>query len=350
VDALTFLAKPPKRQPVYALIGDEDFLKRRVREEIVAAALGDTDPAFAVAAYAGDKLDFSTVRNDLETLPFLSPCRIVMIDGADHKPAPNAESFLTKQRAALEAYVAKPSPTNILILDVKSFPETTKLAKALPDAAKVSCKAPYANKLPAWAAEWAKTGHGKKLATDAAEVLVELVGPSMGMLDQELEKLAVAVGKAPAITAEDVVKLVGRSRSADVFRIMDAVGEGKPAAAIAILEDLFAEGEDPMAILGPLTWQLRQLAAIGRSLGEGQALGPAMDAAKVPRFRREGYEKQVRWLGRRRLDRLTEWLVEINLGLKGGNALPERVQVERLIVKLARPRGDVSPTRERGTG
>ena len=41
---------------------------------------------------------------------------------------------------------------------------------------------------------------------------------------------------------------------------------------------------------------------------------------------------------RRRLDRLTEWLLELDLGLKGGNLLPERVQVERLVVKLARPR------------
>ena len=32
-------------------------------------------------------------------------------------------------------------------------------------------------------------------------------------------------------------------------------------------------------------------------------------------------------------------LIEINLGLKGGNPLPEKMQLERLLVKLARPRG-----------
>ena len=46
----------------------------------------------------------------------------------------------------------------------------------------------------------------------------------------------------------------------------------------------------------------------------------------------------MKHLGGRRLLKLTDWLVEINLGLKGGNALPERVQVERLVVMLARPR------------
>ncbi len=335
MDALPFLATAnPKRQPIYALSGDEGFLKRLVRERIVSAALGDADAAFAVAVYAGDKLDFSTVRNELDTLPFLAPYRLVVVE--------NADPFVTEHRQALEQCVAKPSTVGVLILEAKTFPETTKLAKALPDGAKIACKAPPPYKLPAWCVEWAKSRHGKKLAPDAAELLVELVGSSMGQLDQELGKLASAVGAKPAIATEDVERLVGRSKAADVFRIMDAVGEGKPGEALSILEDLFAEGEDPMGVIGPLTAQLRKLAAAGRlHLVEGMPLGPAIDAVGIPRnweSRRISFEKQLKHLGKRRLEKLTEWLTEINFGLKGGNALPERVQVERLVVKLARSR------------
>ncbi len=333
MDALPFLrTASPKRQPIYALSGDEDFLKRLVRERIITLALGEADPAFAVSVYAGEKLDFSTVRNELDTVPFLAPCRLVIID--------NADPFVTEHRPILEKYASKPSNLGILILDVKTFPETTKLAKAIPDAAKIACKSPPQYKLPAWCIEWAKTQHKKKLATDAAELLVELVGSAMGLLDQELAKLAVAVGARSAIAVADVEQFVSRSKSADVFRIMDAIGEGRPGAALSILEDLFAEGEDPMAILGPMTAQLRKLAAVGRLTAEGLPLGEAMNVAKVPGWEkaRISFEKQLRYLGRRRLERLTEWLTEINLGVKGGNALPERVQVERLVVMLARPR------------
>src|SRR3954462_13886751 len=122
MDALQFLnAAKSKRQPVYVLAGDEDFLKRRARDAIPGLALGDADPAFAVSAYPGDKLDFSTVRNDLDTLPFLSPVRIVVVE--------NADPFVTAHRPALEKYAAKSSAAGILILDVtsKSFAETTKL-------------------------------------------------------------------------------------------------------------------------------------------------------------------------------------------------------------------------------
>ena len=337
MDALAFLkAGPPSRQPVYALVGDEDFLKGRARERIIAVALGGEDPAFAVSVYQGDKIDFSTARNELETLPFLAPCRVVIVEAAD--------TFVTDNRPALEAYVAKPSSVGVLVLDVKTFPDNTKLAKALPDAAKIACKTPPAYKiheLKPWLVEWAKTAHKKKLAPDAAELMLELVGASMGSLNQELGKLAVAVGAKPGIAVEDVDRMVGRSKAADVFRIMDAIGDGKPGEALSVLEELFTEGEDPMAVMGPLTAQLRKLAAVGRlHFGEKMSLGPAMDAAGVPKWdkARIACEKQMKHLGGRRLLKLTDWLVEINLGLKGGNALPERVQVERLVVMLARPR------------
>jgi DNA polymerase-3 subunit delta len=335
MDALSFLATAnPKRQPVYAVGGDEDFLKRLVRERIISATLGDAEPDFAVTIVPGDRLDFSTVRNELDTRPFLAPCRVLIVE--------NADTFVTDNRAALEQYVGKPSSVGVLVLEVKSFPETTKLAKALPDTSKVLCKAPPPYKLPPWCVEWAKTRYNKKLALPAAELLVELVGGGMGLLDQELGKLTGAVGAKSAITADDVAKLVGRSKAAEVFRIMDAIGDGNATEALNILEDLFAEGEDPMAVLGPMTAQLRKLAAVGRLTAEGMPLGPAMNAAKVPTWEkaRTSFEKQLKHLGRRRLGRLTEWLTEINLGLKGGNPLPERVQVERLIVMLARPRED----------
>src|SRR5207253_7632382 len=120
------------------------------------------------------------------------------------------------------------------------------------------------NKLPAWSIGWARTAHNKKLSMAAAELLVQLVGSAMGLLDQEIEKLTVAVGPKASIEAEDVDRLVGRSATADVFRILDAIGEGRPRDALGILDMLLAEGEDPMAILGPMAGQLRRLAAVGR--------------------------------------------------------------------------------------
>ena len=44
----------------------------------------------------------------------------------------------------------------------------------------------------------------------------------------------------------------------------------------------------------------------------------------------------MRHLGRRRLARLYEWLLEVDLGMKGGSQLPKELLLQRLVVRMAR--------------
>ena len=334
MDALAFIDKAgkSKRQPVYVLMGDEDFLKRRALAALQMLVLGDTDPSFALSSYPGDKADYAAVRSELDTLPFLSDSRLVVIDQAD--------PFVVKYRSALEKYVAQPAASGVLVLEVKTWASTTKLAKLVPEAATIVCKAPAAYKLPSWCVGWAKSHYGKKLPTNAAEMLVELIGAQMGLLDSELNKLAIYAGDRAGIELADVDALVGRSRSANVFRIMDAVGEGKPGEAMTVLSELFEEGESPIAVLGALGFQLRRLGMTARLHHRGVPLDDAMDRAGVAKWpqARDSARKQMKHLGWNRLDKIYDWLVEIDQGLKGGSELPEKLQLERLLVQLARPR------------
>jgi DNA polymerase-3 subunit delta len=332
MDGLAFLDKPAKSgpQPVYALTGDEDFLKRQVVQRLQEQLLGDADPAFSVSTYPGDQVAWPAVRNELDTLPFLSPRRVVVIEPAD--------PFVTAYRADLEKYLADPAGRGVLVLVVRTWPKTTRLAKLLPDEATIDCKAPPAARLPGWCVAWAKKRHGKAIQQSAAELLVELVGPQMGLLDQELAKLAAFVGEAKAITEEDVERIAGRSWVADVFKIFDAIGHGRTAEALAILDRLFEQNKEPLEVLGAFSWKLRQLAQVSRLHGQGQSLAAALERAGVPPFARRGIEAQLRHLGRRRLEMLYDWLIESDLGMKGNSQLPPRVLLERLIVRLARPR------------
>ena len=336
VDALSFLASSAKakRHPIYALFGDEDFLKRLARARLIDIALGDEDPSFAVSVYSGEKLDFSTVRNELDTLPFLAPCRIVVVE--------NADPFVTEHRPALEQYATKPSSVGVLDAGGEDVPRDDQARQGAARCAP-SCRASRSR--PTSSRPGASTGRRRATRRSSPPRRPRCWSNSSARAWEcsirSSRNSPARLGDNPAIAVEDVQRFVGRSKSADVFRILDAIGDGKPGEALTILEDLFAEGEDPMAILGPMTAQLRKLATVGRlHLNDGLPLGPAMDAAKVPGWdkARMAFERQLRHLGRRRLEKLIEWLTEINLGLKGGNPLPERVQVERLIVQLARPR------------
>jgi DNA polymerase-3 subunit delta len=328
MESLTFLTRPPKGQPlpIYVLAGDEDFLKRQVLAVLKPWVLGSAD-SFGFSAYEGKDADFAQVKDELDTLPFLCPRRLVVVDRAD--------PFVTKFRPQLEKYAAQPSAQGVLVLDVHTFPATTRLAKQLTDAT-ITCKAMAAARVPAWCIQWTTARHGQQLTQPAAQLLVDLTGTDMGQLEQELAKLAVYVGPGKRIDVGDVDLLVGRSQTASVFKVFDAIGAGKSAEALAILDDLLGDGEDPFRILGAFSLQLRRLAQVARLLVQKVKMSEALDRAGVPAWpaARQSCEQQLRHLGRQRAEQLFDWLVEIDLGFKGSSQLPPRTQLERLIVRL----------------
>src|SRR5262245_1476293 len=335
MDAFEFLAKAAKTkpQPVYVLFGDEDFLKRQVRAALEPLLLEDADPAFAISVYPGEEANWSTVRSELDTLPFLSPRRVIVIEQAD--------PFVTEHRAQLEKYITKPSK-GTLILEVHTWASNTKLAKALPDDVSIACKALKPFQLPPWCVQRAQAEYQKKLSTAGAELLADLIEPSLGLLDQELAKLATYVGDRAAIDVDDVDILCGRSRSAETFKVFNAIGEGKIADALAILHRLRDEGEEPIAILGAFSWQLRRLAQAARFIKQGESVQQALAQAGARDFAMKGWEQQMKHLGMKRLEKLYDWLLELDLGLKGSNPLPSWMQLERLVIRLSQPREELA--------
>ncbi len=331
MDALTFLDQPAKAEPLhfYVVHGDEAFLKRQVLEALRQRIVCDGDEAFALNRHAGDSAVYGEVMADVETLPFLAPRRLVIVEGAD--------AFVSKYRGQLEKYLGRTGGTGVLALEVKSWPSSTRLAKALDSNASLVCKGLTGQQLPGWCIRRFKQQHDKMLSQQAARLLIELVGNELGLLDQELAKLAAYAGKGSKIDFDDVDKLVGRSRMADTFKIFDSIGTGNANEALRLLDRLFDQGEDAMRILGAFSYELRRLARAYRLNQQGQSLHGALQEAGYPPFTIGRAEQLLRHLGRRRADALYDWLLDTDQGMKGGSALAPRQVLERLVVKLARP-------------
>jgi DNA polymerase III subunit delta len=328
VDALTFVERP-RLQPLYAVYGDEGLLRRLVLQAIRQVVLGDDQGStdFGYSAHTGDKATFAAVVDELETVPFFGERRLVVVE--------NADPFVSQHRPALERLVADLPSTGCLVLDVKSWTSTTRLAKMLGPDASIDCKAPAPYKLPQWCTRWALSQHTKQLSAPAAALLVELVGPEMGLLDQELTKLAIYVGARKRIEVDDVDLLVGRSRTETVWKIFDAISSGQVPEALALLDRLLEQGGEPLRLLGAFSMQLRRVAQAGRLAGQGLPVQMALEQAGVPPFGMNSAEQQLRHLGRRRAERLFDWLLEVDQGVKGGSQLPPRTLLERLVIRLA---------------
>jgi DNA polymerase-3 subunit delta len=252
----------------------------------------------------------------------------------------NGDPFVTKNRGELEKRLAHVPETGLLILDVKTWASNTRLAKMVDKAATIVCKAPSSQQLPGWCIEWCASQYKKQIAPDAARLLTELVDPEMGLLDQELLKLSIYIGAKPKIEFADVDTLVGNNRAQDIWKIFDAIGSGNVKDALAIVNRLFDQGEEPMRIIGAMSWQLRKLAQAARLSSQGVSIGAAIARAGVPPFKVRDAETQIKHLGRRRLDRLYDWLLQINMDLRGNSTLSARTLFERFLLKLAR-KGDI---------
>src|SRR3954452_43243 len=121
MDALPFLAKTPtKIGPLYVLHGDEPFLKRHVLRTIRAQLLGPDADEQSASAYPGDKAEFAPVFDELSTVAFFHPRRLVIIE--------NADPFVTRFRPLLEKRVGAMPDTGCLVLDVKTWAANTRLA------------------------------------------------------------------------------------------------------------------------------------------------------------------------------------------------------------------------------
>jgi len=91
-----------------------------------------------------------------------------------------------------------------------------------------------------------------------------------------------------------------------------------------------------MRLNGAFSWQLKKLAQAARLTEQGTPMPTALQQVGFAPFNSASAQQQLRRIGRVRARRLYDWLLEMDMGLKGGSPLPPRVQFERLLVRLAK--------------
>lgn len=319
--------------PVYALVGEDAYLRREVASAIVRAALGRDSDDMAVSRFPGEHAALADVLDELRTLPFLAGRRVVIVE--------NADPFVTAHRQALESYAERPAASGSLILQVKSWPATTRLARIVQKVGQtVDCKSPRESELPDWLVRLARATEQATLEPEAARLLLELVGPEIGLLANEVAKLATYVGERGTITREDVARLVGAGRVETIWKVLDAATSGQAAVALELLDRLLTSGEYPVPVLAAMTASLRKVHHAGMLRTLNLDLKEACARAGVPPFAVEQTRRQHAHLGPTRVRRLPELLLQADLDLKGSSGLGPREVLERLIVSLSRPRND----------
>jgi DNA polymerase-3 subunit delta len=328
--AIDYLESPGihKTGPIAVVYGKERFLKLEAIKEIARAVLGPDSDDLSLTRLPGPDADLKTVVDSLLTVSMWNPRQVVLVEDADE--------FVSNFREGLEAYLDRPAKKAVLLLDVKSWPNNTRLAKkvvaiGLP----LDCGELKGAALLGWITKACKSRHGKKIDRQAAQLLVDLAGAELGLIDQELAKLAAYVGDAPAIDTTAVERLVGGWKTETTWKMLDAVREGQMETALDLLDKLLTAGEHPLRLLGGINYVFRPVAKATELSRQGTSLPEAVAAGGVKPFNVQPMISYLKRIGRPRAERVLNWLLAADLDLKGASALPDRIVVERLLAQLA---------------
>ncbi len=349
----------PDESSLIVLVGDDPFLTRHVLSRIRDALCPDeADRAWAWREFSGaDELDPRDVFDEAATVPlFASATRAAVVREAD--------AFVSAARERLEAIVqASRGNRGVVILDVKSFPANTRLAKAAAESGLIiDVTVPQKADLVRWLRAWAKAEHGIELAAVTAQRLLERLGHSLGQVDQALQRLAAAIDPAArkkSVPPEWIDDIVASPQEKTAWGMIDAAATGQTPTALAHLAELIEAGENPIGIGAQMTSVLRRVSSAARLLAMPAAAGrPANIEAALREAGVAAWPKAIAQakeslthLGPRRARRLPVWLLELDRSLKGeaSRGLRARLALERFFCKMSGSAGPSNPAaRPRG--
>ena len=260
-----FLARLEKGKtiPAVLLLGDEAYLRDHCRAVLVETYVPEAARTWAVSRYSADRGETQAALEQAETMAMLSPQQVVFLEDAeavDKISEKNREETV----ALLEAYLANPAPFTVLVIEATALDQRMKLGKLLAEKTLVvecGLGEDLEQKL-ATAAMIARNiakEQGVELEKGAAEDLAEFVAADLMRLKTEIDKLATYVGEKKRIRPEDVSALVVSEKTTTVWELADLLASGQGKKALEFLNRLLRDGEEPLQMLGALTWMYRKL-------------------------------------------------------------------------------------------
>ena len=326
--AKTSKTAPQTIKHVYVISGQSGRFRDAHLAKLRKLVLQGCDWSMCLRQFDPEQTNIAEVLNELRTLPFLGPRRVVELHHAD--------SFVREHRQALEEYLTSPSTTAVLVLLLdKPLPGNLRLTKVIHRLGSCYSLEPARTQdIPLVLARLAKDTYGKTLQPAAAGVMQELTGNSLNALAEELEKLSLYVGDRSAITVEDVQALVGQNRELSAFEITDALIKQDTPRAMQLMERIFQQDRSTQyGIIGLLAWYVRRLRK-ARIMIESKLPNPEICRRLKVWYRKDEFIRQAAQSSPDALRLACKQLTEADRAVKtGASNVPNAV--ERFILSFS---------------
>jgi DNA polymerase-3 subunit delta len=263
--AADLLARLKKGTPVPAvlLLGDEPYLRDACRAQLIDAFVPEAARTWAVARYSAERGETQAAIEQAQTMAMLSPQQVVFLEDVQA-----IEELAEKKRDAavadLEAYFKNPAPFTVFVLQAAKLDQRMRLGKLLAEKTLVVGVGLGENpeERHATAVTLARSmaqEEGVTFEKGAAEDLAEFVSADLQRLKTEIAKLATYIGARKEIRVADVATMVISEKTTTVWELANLLGNRQSGTALDFLDRLLREGEQPLQILGAITWMYRKI-------------------------------------------------------------------------------------------
>jgi len=318
-------------KPVAAVVldGTDVYLRELCRARIIEAFVVPEARPWAVVRLSAREVGWDEILGRAQTVPMLARHQVLIVENAE-----SVEKLGEKTRdeilKALEDYFSSPAPFTVLVIEAEALDGRQRFAKLLREKGLVIELTVSRESAPLLAAQMAHD-LGAEIDREETAMLAEMLNGSPARMRVELEKLA-SYARGRRITAADIHTLVVAARQNTVWQLADLLGSRRPSEALALLDNLWRNGEQPAGVVGALAWVYRKLVE-ARDL---PAQTGGYQAARQLGMRPESAEAAVRQAHRIPKRDLLEGLValaEADSQLKSANPDP-RATLEFLILRL----------------
>ncbi len=330
---------------IHVFHGEEEFGK----SEAIATlkrSISD-DPSLIdinVTVLEGRSVTAREIQHHGDVPPFLGDYRLVVVtdllarlSAGKHKEGEAAGGGLEEWLIAYLRTV--PTSTHLVLAESKTLPAKHRvlaLVTSLGDEGDARLFSPPALKggeLAQWVEQRA-TAKRFRLAAGVATDLANFIGPNLRLLDSEIDKLGLYALNRP-VTKEDVRLLVPYAQEANIFDMVDALGNRETSKALRLLAQLYNEGAHPLYLLTMIVRQFRILLQTKELSSQGlnkdavaQRLGLHPFPAGKALIQAQRYSQQ-------QLVRIYDRLLDTDAAIKTGR-MEAGLALYLLVVELAR--------------
>lgn len=318
---------------VYLLSGPEYFIVEQFKLALIDVVKGEETED--ITTYDLLETSIQDVVADAETFPFFSEKKVIFAYHPGFLKTTPEKSLVTHDITVLERYLEQPVPFTVLVLiaPYEKVDRRKSITKKLhKQATVIDCQPLKEKALRSWMHDIARSLEID--LTDETYMLLESeFASNLYMLQKEMEKLALHVGKGKTVTKAIADDVISPSNTYNALQLVDAVLTRNLHHAIKIFKDLEKMNEEPIGMIALLAYQFRVIFQVKLLKDKGYPLQQIQSEVKVHPYVVKLAVERSKYFNQARLSQIINELTNVDTKIKRG-IMDKSIAFELLLYEL----------------